>query len=79
MAKAPCYPRWANEHDVSGELLTGDPVEARAPFDRSRLVVPRRAPKVLVGDSPGPGPVRWGPRAPMGDRHKSLLGVSDMS
>jgi hypothetical protein len=38
-------------------------MEARAPFDRSWLVVRRHAPKVLAGDSPSLGPVRWGPRA----------------
>jgi hypothetical protein len=43
-----------NEHDVSSEMLSGNPSEGRAPFDRSRLVVRRRAPKVHAGDSPSP-------------------------
>jgi hypothetical protein len=31
-------------------------VDARAPFDKGRLVAQRRAPKVPAGDLPDPGP-----------------------
>jgi hypothetical protein len=31
-------------------------VDARAPFDKGRLVVQRRAPKVSAGDLPDPDP-----------------------
>jgi hypothetical protein len=44
------------EHGVSSELLTGNPVDARAPFVRGRLVARRHAPKVPAGDLPDPVP-----------------------
>jgi hypothetical protein len=44
------------EHGVSSELLTGDPVDARAPFDKGRLVAQRRSLKVPAGDLPDPVP-----------------------
>jgi hypothetical protein len=42
------------EHGVSSELLTGDPSDACAPFDKGRLVAQRRTPKVPTGDLPDP-------------------------
>jgi hypothetical protein len=44
------------EHGVSGELLTGNPMDARAPFVRGRLEARRRALKVPPGDLPDPVP-----------------------
>jgi hypothetical protein len=49
-------PSGGTEHGVSSELLTGDRVDARAPFDKGRLVAQRRAPKVPAGDLPDPDP-----------------------
>jgi hypothetical protein len=50
-------PSMGNKHDVSVELLPGDPCRVRAPFDSGRLAVQRHAPKVPAGDSPGPEPI----------------------
>jgi hypothetical protein len=62
------------EHGVSSELLTGNPVDARAPFVRGRLEARRRAPKVPAGDLPDSVPIRRSPRARclplMGFRYK---------
>jgi hypothetical protein len=49
-------PSEGTEHGVSSELLTGNPVDARAPFVRGRLVARRHAPKVHAGDLPDPVP-----------------------
>jgi hypothetical protein len=48
---APCYPRWA---PVSCYRVIR--VDARAPFDKGRLVAQRRAPKVPAGDLLDPDP-----------------------
>jgi hypothetical protein len=68
-----------DEHDVSIELLMGNPSGVQAPFDWSELQVQRHAPKAPVGNLCGPKPVRMGPRArclpTMGHHHESLLGV----
>jgi hypothetical protein len=50
-------PSMGKEHDISGELLSGNPSGVQAPFDRSRLAVRRHAPKVLAGDLLGTEPV----------------------
>jgi hypothetical protein len=49
-------PSGVAEHGVSSELLTGIQVDARAPFDKGRLVAQRRAPKIPAGDLPDPVP-----------------------
>jgi hypothetical protein len=49
-------PSGVAEHGVSSELLTGIRVDARAPFDKGRLVAQRRAPKIPAGDLPDPIP-----------------------
>ena len=58
-------------------------VDARAPFDKGRLVAQRRAPKVLAGDLPDPDPfdrVRGLDASLLWDFvTKSLLLVSEMS
>jgi hypothetical protein len=50
-------PSMGNKHDVSSELLTGNPIGGPSSIDRSRSVFQRRVPKVHVGDLPGPRPV----------------------
>jgi hypothetical protein len=58
-------------------------VDARAPFDKGRLVAQRHAPKVPAGDLPDPGPfdrVRGLDASLWWDSvTKSLLLVSEMS
>jgi hypothetical protein len=50
-------PSEGTEHGVSSELLAGViQVDARAPFDKGRLVARRRAPKVPTGDLLDPDP-----------------------
>jgi hypothetical protein len=44
------------EHGVSSELQWVIRVDARAPFDKGRLVAQRHAPKVPAGDLPDPVP-----------------------
>jgi hypothetical protein len=58
-------------------------VDARAPFDKGRLMAQRRAPKVLAGDLPDPVPfdrVQGLDASLLWDSvTKSLLLVSEMS
>jgi hypothetical protein len=58
-------------------------VDARAPFDKGRLVAQRHAPKVPTGDLPDPAPFDWvrGLDASLWWDFvtKSLLLVSEMS
>ena len=44
------------EHGVSSELQWVIRVDARAPFDKGRLVAQRHTPKVPAGDLPDPVP-----------------------
>jgi hypothetical protein len=50
-------PSMGNDHDVSVELLLGNPSGVQASFDRGRIAVRRHAPKVPVGESSGIEPV----------------------
>jgi hypothetical protein len=59
---APCYPRWAPNMVFPVSCYRVIRVDARAPFDKGRLVAQRRAPKVPAGDLLDPDPfdrVRW--------------------
>jgi hypothetical protein len=49
-------PSEGTEHGVSSELLSVIPVDARAPFNKGRLVARRRVPKVPTGDLLDPDP-----------------------
>jgi hypothetical protein len=42
-------------------------------------VVQRHTPKVPAGDSPGPGPIRWGPRAQLPPSDGIPLGMKTVS
>jgi hypothetical protein len=53
---APCYPRWAPNMVFPVSCYRVIRVDARAPFDKGRLVAQRRAPKVSAGDLLDPDP-----------------------
>jgi hypothetical protein len=53
---APCYPRWALNMVFSVSCYWVIRADARAPFDKGRLVAQRRAPKVPAGDTLDPNP-----------------------
>jgi hypothetical protein len=54
--KAPCYPRRAPNTVFPVSCYWVIRVDARAPFDKGRLVAQRRAPKVPAGDLLDPDP-----------------------
>jgi hypothetical protein len=54
--KAPCYPRWALNMVFPVSSYRVVRADARAPFDKGRLVARRRVPKVPAGDSLDPDP-----------------------
>jgi hypothetical protein len=54
--KAPCYPRRAPNTVFPVSCYRVIRVDARAPFDKGRLVAQRRAPKVPAGDLLDPDP-----------------------
>jgi hypothetical protein len=53
---APCYPRWALSMVFPVSCYWVIRADARALFDKGRLVAQRRAPKVPAGDSLDPDP-----------------------
>jgi hypothetical protein len=53
---APCYPRWALNMVFPVSCYRVIRADARAPFDKGRLVARRRVPKVPAGDSLDPDP-----------------------
>jgi hypothetical protein len=53
---APCYPRWAPNMVFPVSCYRVIRADARAPFDKGRLVVRRRVPKVPAGDLLYPDP-----------------------
>jgi hypothetical protein len=55
--KVPCYPRWVPNMVFPVSFYRVIRVDARAPFDKGRLVAQRRAPKVPAGDLLDPDPV----------------------
>ena len=61
----PSYPRWARAVTSPVSCYRVVQVEARAPFDRGRLVVQRRAPKVPEGFSSGSQGRSMGPDGSM--------------
>jgi hypothetical protein len=53
---APCYPRWAPNMVFPVSCYRVIRADARAPFDKGRLVARRRVPKVPAGDLLDPDP-----------------------
>jgi hypothetical protein len=53
---APCYPRWALNMVFPVSCYRVIRADARAQFDKGRLVAQRRAPKVPAGDLLDPDP-----------------------